>query len=119
MALITVIVLSGVLLASGIAIVLMVADLAIATESFTSRFRLEGTVRTCLEESLFKVKADPEFVGLVSYTNSGDSCDADVSDDLVDPSIKIVDITASIDGFSLVRSYSVDISQEPFQILDL
>ena len=117
-ALITVIVISGILLASGIAVILLSADLAIASQDYSAKVRMESALRTCLEESLFRVKGDIDFVGDVSYTNGFQQCSSVVSDDPITPDVKIISVDASYDGYGTTDEFSVDVSSEPFQILD-
>ena len=117
-ALITVIVISGILLASGIALTLLSADLALSTENYSARIRLEGSVRTCLEESLHHIKINKSFTGLVEYSENGDSCTADVSDDPGDPNMKVIVIEAAFEEFEANRTHRVDVTTEPFQLLE-
>ena len=77
---------------------------------------MESTLRTCLEESLFRVKADDTFTGTVSYSNGGGVCTALVENDPVIPDTKVVTVDASYDVYSSEKTFTVDISSEPFQV---
>ncbi len=116
-ALITVFVVSGVLLVTGIAVVLVSADLAMSTKGYMSKVNLQSTSRTCLEECLYKLKFDDTFVGQVTYADDSGSCVADVSDDS-SPGIKNIDLVSTFDGYSESQTHQVDVSEEPYRLLD-
>jgi hypothetical protein len=117
-ALITVIVISGILLASGIAVVMLSADLAMSSKNYTAKVRMETALRTCLEESLFRVKSDLDFEGNVSYTNGYQECNALVEDDPVTPDVKIISVEASVEDYVTSDVFRADVSSEPFQLID-
>lgn len=117
-ALITVIVVSGILMASGIAVVLLSTDLALSSKNYAAKVRMETALRTCLEESLFRVKADLDFVGNVSYTNGNQECSALVENDPVTPNMKIITVNASFESYGTSDVFRADVSSEPFQLIE-
>ena len=117
-ALVTVVVIGGILLATGIAVVMLSADLSIATKNYSAKVLMESTLRTCLEESLFRVKADDAFTGNVTYSNGGGDCSALVEDDPVIPETKIVTVDAAYNEYASQQEFTVDISSEPFQVVE-
>jgi len=117
-ALVTVIVLSGILLSSGIAVVLLSADLALSSKNYAAKVRMETALRTCLEESLFRIKADLDFVGNVSYTNGHQECSALVENDPVTPDVKIITVNASFENYGTSDVFRADVSSEPFQLIE-
>ncbi len=117
-ALITVIVLCGILLVSGITIVLMSADLTLSTENYSARTHLDMSLRTCIEESLQRVKMDVTYTGDISFSWNGDSCSATVDDDPVIPGVKRITVDASFEEYEAQREYGYDVSVEPFEPVD-
>lgn len=116
-ALVTVIVISGILLVTGIALVLASADLAMSAKGYAAKVNLQSTMRTCLEESIYKLKFDDTFTGQISHSGSSGSCTADVSDD-INPGIKNIDVTTLYGDYTNGKLFQVDVSQEPYQLLD-
>ena len=117
-ALVTVIVVSGILLATGVVIVLANADLALSAEGFLAQVHIDTTERTCLEECLYRVKLDPDFRGMVNFSNESGACTADITTDPIDPNIIEVDVTVAADEFARNSTIRVDISSEPYEIVD-
>lgn len=116
-ALSTVIIVCSVLLLGGVALVLASANLAHSTKNYESRMILEGISRTCLEESLIKLKSEPTYEGQVQYSNSHGSCTATIATDLVDPDLKNIVSESELDEYLLTSTTVVDVSTSPFQII--
>ena len=117
-ALLTVIVVTAILLASGMSLVLVSSDLIIASKDYSNVQRISLVQRTCLEESLSRVKKNDSFTGTVAYNGGQDTCSSLVENDPVNPSIKVLTITGTTDGYSLVDVVHVDISVEPYHIVE-
>ncbi|MDD3661959.1 MAG: hypothetical protein PHG63_02730 [Candidatus Dojkabacteria bacterium] len=117
-ALITVIVITGLLLATGIAAVLTSADLAVSVRDHQHKMRVGHVVRSCLEEALLRIKDDESFAGNFSFSMVGGSCEVGVGVDPLDPDLRTIDIVSTADGFEKSRQYTVNISLNPYQLVE-
>ena len=116
-ALTTVIVLSGVLLTTGIAIAITAIDLRKASEAATDNFVAESYSLTCLDESVNKLKFNPTYTGNFSLTLPDGDCSSFITNN-ANPNYKDVAIMSS-KGRSIVEvSYVLDVSDYPFQIVN-
>lgn len=116
-ALTTVIIISGLLIASGITIVLTSIDLRKSTESSIGVVRSDINSRTCLEESVQRLKYDTTYTGSLSVTLTNGSCEADISDD-IDPNNKVINYTGIFEQASVEYTIRLDISEYPFSIIE-
>lgn len=117
-ALLLVIVLMGILLVSGVVIALMAADIAVTSKGLMTSVRLNGTVRTCLEETLFTLKSQPHYTDQVSYAHNQESCTAEITNDEILPGVKHVVIDAMVDDATMQQAFSIDVTTEPFQVIE-
>lgn len=113
----TVLVVSAVLLASGITLLLTTIDFAENTKGFDNGMVATIEIRTCLEESLNKLKPNHAYNGSFSVTFTNGSCEAIVTTDLVNSNLKLIAITSSYNQYYASKNYQVDISQSPFNII--
>ena len=115
-ALITVLIVSSMLLSTGVAIVLSSIDLTLSASNINGKLAAEGLIRTCLEESMMKLKYDPAYTGNVNYNNGQGSCTAVISDN-ANPDYKDVSVTTDAQGYVMNSNYTADISQNPFELV--
>ncbi len=115
-ALTTVLVISAVLLMGGVTLVLTSMDLALSTKDYESKITMTSLSRTCLEESLIRLKSDPNYVGTVSYSNDG-SCTANITIDGVNPGYRNINVVSILGDHTLNDQNIVDVSTSPYQII--
>jgi len=116
-ALTAVIIITGILTIFGIAVVLSSADVAISAKYYEERLASDSLSRSCLEESLYRIKGSTSFVGTFAFSNGTGSCDVAISDEVGTPGVKIITVDTSVDGSSLDYEYRVDVGVSPFEIL--
>lgn len=114
----TVLIITAILLSGGITIALINVDMAFASKNFASRNVAELIGVTCFEESMREFKSSTAFVGEVNYSNTVGSCLATVSNDPVDPNVKLVEIESTVGEYVYSYLKEVDISTEPFSVLE-
>ncbi len=116
-ALTTVLIISAILLIGGVTVILSGIDLTISTKNFETNRILQGVERTCLEESLNRVKSSSSFTGNITFTEAPTTCTASVSNDPLHVNFKVIAVTSSKGSYTINHTYTVDISQSPFEIL--
>lgn len=107
-ALTTVLMVSAILLASGLTLILTSIDLSFASKNFNSYQLSKIRSKTCLEESLYKISKNPSYTGTVSYTYSDGSCTAIITNDLVISTTKIVSINTTLNVYNYSETKRVD-----------
>jgi hypothetical protein len=116
-ALTTVIIISGLLIASGITIVLTSIDLRKSTKSNVGIVRADINSRTCLEESVQRLKYDTSYTGSLMVTLSEGSCEANITDD-INPDNKVISYKGSSNESSVSYTVRLDITEYPFSIIE-
>lgn len=113
-ALTTVLVFSGMLVLTGITIIIQAIDFGSSTSSYTHQIYAQNTSFSCLEESLFKISSNPSYTGSfqISSTNGG-TCDATVTGTAPN---KSVSIESSYRSSNYNTTKSIDTSQTPFTV---
>lgn len=113
-ALTTVLVFSGMLVLTGITIIIQAIDFGGSTSSYTHQIYAQNTAFSCLEESLFKISGNTAYTGTfqISSTNGG-TCDATVSGTAPN---KSVSIESSYRTANYNTTKTVDTSQTPFSV---
>lgn len=112
----TLLLLSSILVVSGIALVLTSIDLG---ESSINNFRLsvaKTTLNSCFEESMIRISRNKNYVGEVTLDINGSSCTAEISDSGVNQ--KRVDINSTNIENSFSQSFFVDTSSDPISLID-
>lgn len=115
-ALTTVIVLTGILLLGGITLTLNSIDLSSGTKDYFARNLAETRLRSCIEESLLKLKSNQAFAGNVVVTYSDGNCTSVISNESA--TVKILTITSTVDEYTLSEIKRVDISTDPDTLLN-
>ncbi len=113
-ALTTVLVFSGMLVLTGITIIIQAIDFGASTTSYTNQIYAQNTSFSCLEESLFKLSSNTAYTGSfqISSTNGG-TCDATVTGTAPN---KSVSIESSYRSSNYNTTKSIDTSQTPFTV---
>jgi hypothetical protein len=113
----TVIVTSAVLLVSTITVMLSIMDMS---KSSKNNYNYEmNTLRavSCIEESMNRIKYNPNFTGTVTIAFGDGTCESVVSLDS-DPNIRNLSITSQYNGYYYQVNKKADISQSPFYIFN-
>ncbi len=115
-ALTTVVLLSGILLVTAVAIVISNLDISMAIKNVESFNIAKLNTFSCIEESIYKLKFEPTFTGNIVVNDLNDSCTAVVSND-ANPNYKTITSTSNTDGTNYTTTITVDISMNPFEII--
>ncbi len=114
-ALTTVIVISSLLLFSGITLILTSIDLAFATKDYNGLTLAKIRASSCFEESLLNIKNTPTFTGTGTITATDGSCTYTVSNESV--TIKSILITSTFGEFAYSETKRLDTSFTPYKVL--
>jgi hypothetical protein len=115
-ALTSVLLISAILLSSGITLVLTNIDLARASKDFFALQKNKLNAETCLEESLFDIKQNFSYTGTFNYSNPVGSCTAVVSDG-TPSTIKIVEMTSIVGDYYYRTTVRIDTTQNPIAVV--
>lgn len=112
----TVIVTSTILLLMGLTILFSTMDLAYSSKNiFNYELNLLRS-RSCLEESLIRMKNNTAFTGTAPITFTDGNCSAVVTNDPVLSNIKLVAITSVVNEYTYLLNKKVDISTVPYTV---
>lgn len=112
----TLLLLSSILVVSGIALVLTSIDLG---ESSINNFRLSvarTTLQSCFEEGMIRISRNKNYTGVVNINLNGSSCEAQISDSGVNQ--KRIDISSTNIDNEFAQSFLVDTSTDPISIIE-
>lgn len=117
-ALTTVLVTTAVLLAGSISILFNIIDMT-RTNKDNLTYELNSIrADSCLEESMNKLKFNPNYTGEVIITFSDGTCLSNITIDPVNNDIRDLYITSNIDEYYHEMYKKVDISQTPFYVFN-
>jgi hypothetical protein len=108
----------GVLISSGIIVLMSSMDLATSSKDSFNLYLNEMRSRSCLEEGLIRIKNDPTYTGQASITYTNGLCTVDISNDPSNPVMKIFLVNSTVDTYNYSITKKVDISQEPYLIVE-
>jgi hypothetical protein len=114
----TVLVTTTIILLGGISVLLSSMDLANITKSSYNKMLNELRSRSCLEEGLRRIKINTGFTGTASITYSDGNCVATVGNDPSDSNKKIITIVSTLAEYQYNLTKHIDISTDPFTIID-
>lgn len=113
-ALTTVLVFSGLLVLTGITVIIQAIDFGESTSSYTRQIYAQNTSFSCLEESLYRLSGNISYTGTFQINKvNGGSCSATVSGS---GSGKIVSIESNYRDANFNTTKNVDTSQFPFGV---
>lgn len=117
-ALITVIIVSAILLAIGTSLVISSMDLTMSSKNALASTYSYSLRRTCLEEAMYKLRYDSSYsIGITVNTEKG-TCTATILPHDTEPDMRFIDITTQYDNYTTEETKTVDLSQNPFEIVD-
>lgn len=111
----TVIILTGILILTGTTLVLSSIDLRKSSKNNQYRISAQIGINNCLEESIQRLKYNPDFTGLLTVPISSGECSATVTDSL-QPGFKEVELTATSGDVYITDEYIVNITTYPFEV---
>jgi hypothetical protein len=114
----TVLVTTSILLLGGIGVIINSIDLAKSTRSANNFMLNELRARNCIEEGLYRMKLNPSFTGQVNVSFTDGNCIVDISIDPQNGNYRIFAITSIINDYQYSITKHIDITQNPFVILD-
>jgi DeoR/GlpR family transcriptional regulator of sugar metabolism len=111
----TVIVMTAILLLSGLSVITSTFDLAKANQDTVYHELNVFRIRSCVEEALNRIKFNHAFTGVAAITFTDGSCSATVSNDPGgNLNIKLVALTSQTKNFYYSLNKSIDITNTPF-----
>ena len=116
--LILVLIITAVLVSAGITVLMSSMDLSNSTKDSFNLYLNEMRTRSCLEEGLNRLKNNQLYTGQVSISYTNGLCTVDISTDGSNPSIKIFLINSTVDSYNYSITKKIDISTDPFTILE-
>lgn len=115
-ALTTVILVSALLVVSGMAVLTNAIDIAMSTKSYFNRVVTEVHTSTCVEEGMRKLVQLPTFTGSVTVTYPEGNCQVAIADVVGFPTQKTMVITTVFREYSITRTKKVDTSTSPMTV---
>lgn len=113
----TLIVLSSILLAGGISFILSSVDIRYVSNDSFDRVLLDIHMRTCLEESVYKVTTDNTYTGNFLVTIDEKECSITITNSGLNT--KNVAISGTYSNKTSYKNYAIDISDTPYQVAAL
>lgn len=110
-----VIVISSILLLAGLTLVLTTVDLSNSSKISTNLNLAIIRSRSCIDESLYRLKLDVNYTGSTSVTFSDGNCTSTTANSGT-PNLKTLTVVSTVNGFSYQTTKSVDTSVSPFTI---
>jgi hypothetical protein len=115
-ALTTLIVVSSMLLLSGVTLMMINIDLAHSNKSVNSNMINRINADSCLEEGLLRLSNDPSYTGTFSLTFEDGNCNGTISNDTI-PNTKIILIDSDFDGYTYHKEEKVNMSTNPISLV--
>lgn len=116
-ALITLIILSTVLLLTGITLVLNSIDLNRSLKGFISNQFLYIQSRTCLEDAMSKIRFNPNYDGTSTFTLNGITCQVTVANNAGNINYRDINLTVNNGEFYYSELKIVNISTNPISVI--
>lgn len=110
-ALTTVIVVSAILLFSGVSLVLTSIDLGLASRDFHTSVVLTGGLNSCFEEALAQISANASYTGSVNMSTESFECTAVVIISGENSNWRVITLTSSKNGYTDTATKTIDASQ--------
>jgi len=116
--LILVLIITAVLISAGMVVLMSSMDLSNSTKDSFNLYLNEMRTRSCLEEGLNRLKNNQAYSGQVSISYTNGLCTVDITNDVSNPNIKIFSIISTVDTYNYSITKKIDISTDPFTILE-
>jgi len=116
-ALTTLILITAILLFSGITLLLTSIDLSTSTEGFANNAIARIYMTTCLEEAMQRLNKDITYQGTINMTFVDGSCQS-ITSATEDPTKKSIAIVSVSGEFTSNDSFTANISADPIEVVD-
>lgn len=114
----TVLVTSAILLVGSITVLFNIIDMS-KTNKNNVMYELNNIrADSCLEETMNKLKFNPNYTGTVSIAFTDGNCESIVSIDPVNNDIRVLKITSIIEEYFYSINKRVDVSETPFYVFN-
>ena len=114
----TVLIITTLLLLGGIAVVFTTMDLATSTKSSNNKIINDLQAQSCIEEGLYKLRNNSAFIGQVTVPFVNGVCVVNISVDAQNANQRVFSITSTSNEYQYDIIKHIDISQNPFVIID-
>ena len=115
----TVILISTILLISGINVVMLSIDIRKSSKNYYLYTEARLNAQTCLEEGIATLKFNPTYTGSFNVTLPSGSCDGVVTNIGGDPDLKDLTVSSDFEDSLYEMSYEVDVSDYPVVVTRL
>lgn len=112
--LLTVLIMSTILVVSGITVVLLALDLQRGSAGMKYKIEARILSKTCFEEALNIIKDDLAYTGVYSYTQGSNTCTATVTN--ISPGMLSVITEATYNGYTYGESHTIDATTYPISV---
>ena len=109
----TVILISSILLISGINVVLLSIDIRKASKSYYLYTEARLNAQSCLEEGIAILKFDPDYTGSIEISEDSVVCDGSISNIGGDPTLKDLTVTSTFEDSIYQMKYEVNVADYP------
>ncbi len=110
-------IISSILLVGGIVLIFTNIDLSKSTKTYNINVQNAMLSRSCLEEALLRVSVDTSYTGTINLTVSSGTCTVIISNHS-NPSLKVLNITTVVQGYTYTLSKNVNITMSPIQVVN-
>lgn len=114
--LVTVVLLSAILIVSGLTVVFSSIDLQKSNLGLKNRIEIKVSAKSCFEESMNIIKDDLGYTGTYVYNDGDDACNSVITS--LGGGISSIDISVDDGTYVYEDSYEIDVSQYPPRVVD-
>jgi hypothetical protein len=111
----TVLFVSVILLLGGITLVITNIDFTLASKGFYNGTLAQIRSRTCLNDSLLRLKTNTAYTGSFTISFTDGTCSATVANGS-SANTKTISLSAAVNGYSYSQTKNVDTSVIPFRV---
>lgn len=112
--LLTVLIISSILVVSGITVVLLAVDLQRGSAGLKGKVEARTLSKTCFEEALNIIKDDLGYTGVYNYVDGTNTCTATVTN--VAPGILNVETESVYNGYTYGESHTINTTSYPISV---
>jgi hypothetical protein len=114
--LITVVLLTAILIITGLTVVFMSIDLQKNNLAYKSKVEVKVTAKSCFEESMNVVKDNLTYTGTFNFVENGHSCVSTITS--LGAGISEIEVVATDTVFTYKETHQIDVSQYPPKVLE-
>ena len=116
-ALTTLLIMSTVLIVSGISVVYLSIDSAAVSRNYVNLNHAKSNIQSCLDEALLRITLNRGYTGTANVIIDGTSCTFTVSNHPTNTNYKDVLVSSSFEVNYFSKSFTVDKSVSPIQVV--